>query len=59
MVWTPVFYIFLNKNIRYAIFGKTFDSKRDDTSMSRGKILLFIFMKSTLYPKILVHVLNL
>ena len=58
MVWTPVFYIFLNKIIRYAIFGKTFDSKRDDTSMSRGEIIFFIFMKSTLYTKIIVDVLN-
>ena len=35
MVWTPVFYIFLNKTIRAAIFGSAFGTTTE-VSTSRG-----------------------
>jgi hypothetical protein len=37
MVLTPVFYIFLNKKIRRAIFGKIFDPTSDVATMTRSK----------------------
>ena len=48
MVWTPVFYIFLNKTIRSALFGKAFGFPTE-LSGSRGK---------TIKPKITIYILD-
>jgi hypothetical protein len=42
MVWTPVFYIFLNKTIRRAIFGELFDPVTEASSLSRGENIITV-----------------
>ena len=49
MVLTPVFYIFLNKKIRRAIFGKLFDPTSDVAAISRSKNYFSLYSEVVKY----------